>query len=184
MSKGIHYSVWVSPPPSSEIYQEISELITKAHTMNPHMTDAIFQPHITIVGSFMADSDEDAITKAKKYSQKVTTGGFTVEFDAVPSAVEADKWNMAVVYWIDDHNGDLLALHQAFGAHTTDYTPHISLCYGNCSKSERVEIAKRMKESTTLEGRCYFHINSVELWKTEGGLDGVNGWSKITTISL
>ncbi|KAF4704305.1 hypothetical protein FOZ63_016388 [Perkinsus olseni] len=127
------------------------------------MTDAVFQPHITVVGTFMASSDEDAAAKASNLA-RATAGPITVEFDAEPAVVEADKWNMVVVFWIDDDHGDLLALHKAFGGGGEGYTPHMSLCYGCSSREERVEF--------------------VELWRTEGGLSGVTGWRRIDRIEL
>ncbi|KAF4659105.1 hypothetical protein FOL46_006715 [Perkinsus olseni] len=164
----IHYSIWVSPPPESVVYDQVSRLIKNAHKACPSVTDAVFQPHITVVGSFMASSDEDAVVNARNLA-RATAGPITVEFEAEPAVVEADKWNMVVVFWIDD-DGDLLALHKAFG--------------GGGEGQERVDLAKRMKEVTTLSGRCRFEIDSVELWKTEGGLNGVTGWREIDRFEL
>ncbi|KAF4655957.1 hypothetical protein FOZ61_007263 [Perkinsus olseni] len=178
----IHYSIWVSPPPESVVYDQVSRLIKNAHKACPSVTDAVFQPHITVVGSFMASSDEDAVVNARNLA-RATAGPITVEFEAEPAVVEADKWNMVVVFWIDD-DGDLLALHKAFGGGGEGYTPHMSLCYGCSSRQERVDLAKRMKEVTTLSGRCRFEIDSVELWKTEGGLNGVTGWREIDRFEL
>ena len=63
--------------------------------------------------------------------------------------------------------------------------PHLSLVYGHLSEESKEKARSFVRTSFDKDiFETSFQMKTIELWRTGGGLEGVNEWSHVATINL
>ena len=74
--------------------------------------------------------------------------------------------------------------HQLPGFQAPCRKPHLSLLYGEFSDQIKEEARDIVKQEYKNIFEEVFEMHTLELWRTDGGLDGVSKWQHVKSLCL
>ena len=174
----IGHSLWMCPSgTSNDAYSSIiAETSSKLGTFQ-------FTPHITLVAAMMT-GEEDVVQRTKKLAKQLAPYTFDLDVvsqrDAYFQCVFA---KMKTTQQVMDANA---LAREFFPERKSDpeYTPHLSLIYGDFGLKEKntrliPEIESLLNKKTA--ETASFQVDSIEVWSTQGD---VKDWYLVEKIPL
>ena len=166
------YLLWLIP--SGDAYDRLSVLISR---LSEKYSSPQFEPHVSLLG-VVRGYEEEIIAKAadlariiKPYEIKLSTIDYLDEYFRC-FFIRAQKTE-------DVMKANLMAK-EVFGLlqHDGEYTPHLSLLYGNFPS----EIKEKIIAEIGKELDVTFEVRSIDLFLTEG--EDVNKWHRVKKFDL
>jgi len=189
-SSFIGHSLWMVPSGDSDSNLLYSKLI--ADTAKELGTFE-FLPHITLVAAIMK-GEEDCVKRAKALAAELTP--YTFEFDGDISYRDAYFQCVYAQFKRTDavvHANTIARIHFPERQSDPEYTPHMSLVYGDFDKeTKQTQIIPKLKSKIAANERSgdsdshnncmtLLPVDTIEVWSTQGD---VKEWYKVTTIPL
>ncbi len=161
----ISYSIWLMP--EGELKKRVYSIIKEHHEK---YGSPLFEPHITLIGSFGGD-EQELKNKTKILASKLKP--FTVTLDKVSYL---DEFFRSLFFTVKKTPDFLEARKKAlkvFGLPQEKYLPHMSLIYGNFDAEDKKETSKKIgKFSGGFEVRKIYLVTNDEkslVWTVKGG---------------
>lgn len=188
------FSIWLQPPRDHPEFARLSELINK---VTGELVGPAFEPHATLIGGIKAEgSVEDATNEVLRRTRRLAATLQPFQVNVLPGGLaEADTWNQDLLVFVEQTDA-LKQAHQAaareFGelgavagfAKPTE-RPHVSLLYGEHSAEQRKAGLARVREHAAwVDAGLAFPAESLMVWATGGGLQGVPSWRLVGSCPL
>ena len=178
-SSFVGHSLWMCPKRGAarEAYSAIiAETSSRLGTFR-------FLPHITLVAA-MKTGAEDVVERTRVLAEKLAPYEF--EFDAISQRDAYFQCVFAKMKASEEVVGANRLARTVFSERSSDpeYTPHLSLVYGDFSLEEKEsgivpEIEAMLREKAT--ETASFGVDSIEVWSTQGD---VKEWYLVETVPL
>ncbi len=172
MSKATGYSLWLVPDRESDMYRLLNAAIQE---IARHYGTPAFEPHVTLLGGIVGDSEEVRQKTRWLASNLVpyavhlgTIGSHGTYFQILFSRVAQSEEVMAAGQRARD----------VFEIGESIYFPHCSFAYGDFSDEDLMS-AKLSLESCNALCAATFTVNTIELWRTEGS---VGEWYQVESF--
>eukprot|EP01111_Echinosteliopsis_oligospora_P011140 TRINITY_DN3600_c0_g1_i1.p1 TRINITY_DN3600_c0_g1~~TRINITY_DN3600_c0_g1_i1.p1 ORF type:complete len:186 (-),score=46.52 TRINITY_DN3600_c0_g1_i1:61-618(-) len=175
------YSIWLEPNTKSLLYEGLAEII---QYISKKYNSPLFTPHVTLIGNVQADSNQEIIQKMDEFVKK--TKPFTQKL--TPNLHDSDEYFRALYVEVEKGAELVNAFKSAseffkMSLDVDSFTPHVSLTYGNFSKSERDKIKEDIEAKVTLliDSLDSFPVDKMVVYYTTGE---VKTWYLVQEFSL
>lgn len=164
------YSVWLMP--TGAVNEKLSSIISN---LSKKYGSPKFQPHVTLIGGFTSD-EKELISKAEQLAELLNL--FEVKLTSVHCLDEFFRSLFIVVEKTPELMNSMKIARGIFGlTENKDYTPHLSLIYGDFTKEIKDVIIKDIGKDFNMS----FRIDKIYLVFNN---EKDNIWTKIKELPI
>ena len=210
-NRTVAYSLWFEPPFDDDDESSLSSRAKKFIAEENAKNDVAFEPHVTLLGPIYHDSADESelVAKTARMVREIQREGHTNKrrrFGEIrfPKGAQIGTTYFQCVYLEAEVTMNLIRAREK-AIETFDvrdarrYVPHMSLVYGDYSRSERVRLTTKAdevfrkafslfntdeeNEDENFTGEA-FEATSVSLWKTDVEDKSCKSWRKFKEFPL
>ena len=166
------YSLWLVPKRDTEAYALLDQLIRDAAAQ---YRTPVFGPHATLQGG-IEGAERDVRERA------CLLAGELSPYEITLGEIGSNGIYFQILFFKVDRTPSVLNANalarKVFGMDKGDYSPHISLAYGDLSKNQVDTLQQFIAQERAIEG-TRFMAESIELWYAEGAIEE---WYRVETF--
>ncbi len=204
-NRTVAYSLWFEPPfddddDESSLSSRAKKFIAEENAKN----DVAFEPHVTLLGPIYESDESTLVAKTARMVREIREDGRRFGEIWFPKGAQIGTTYFQCVYLEAEVTLNLIRAREK-AIETFDvrdarrYVPHMSLVYGDYSRSERLRLTTKADEvfrkafslfntdeendDENFTGEA-FEATSVSLWKTDVEDKSCKSWRKIKEFPL
>ena len=136
--KPLSYSVWLMP--SGVVKEQLIHIIKE---LSINYGGPVFEPHITLISSFLGN-EEELLQRTEKLASKITP--FGLKLRAIKYLNEFFRSFFLDVELTNDLKQARSAGLELFTCNENEYRPHMSLAYGDFTVSQKEKMKKSLSQ--------------------------------------
>ena len=212
-NRTVAYSLWFEPPSTiandddddkSKTEESLTSRAKKFIVAENAKNDVAFEPHVTLLGPIYESDESTLVAKTARMVREIREDGRRFGEIRFPKGAQIGTTYFQCVYLEAEVTLNLIRAREK-AIETFDvrdarrYVPHMSLVYGDYSRSERLRLATKADEvfrkafslfntdeendDENFTGEA-FEATSVSLWKTDVEDKSCKSWRKIKEFPL
>ena len=136
--KPLSYSVWLMP--SGVVKERLIHIIKE---LSINYGGPVFEPHITLISSFLGN-EEELLQRTEKLAGEIAP--FSVKLRGVRYLNEFFRSFFLDVKFAENLNNARTAGLELFACNENEYRPHMSLAYGDFTVSQKEKMKKSLSQ--------------------------------------
>ena len=207
-NRTVAYSLWFEPPSTvngeKSAEESLSSRAKKFIVAENAKNDVAFEPHVTLLGPIYESDESTLVAKTARMVREIREDGRRFGEIRFPKGAQIGTTYFQCVYLEAEVTLNLIRAREK-AIETFDvrdarrYVPHMSLVYGDYSRSERLRLTTKADEvfrksfslfntdeendDENFTGEA-FEATSVSLWKTDVEDKSCKSWRKIKEFPL